>query len=66
MRIDVYGSPTEAALEQMRSKAQLLGNAPVIVHDLHSGFSRFTVDSCCELSVGRIGRLARDDGPRFR
>jgi hypothetical protein len=43
-RVDVYGSPSEAALEQMRSKAQLLGKAPVVVHELHSGFSRFAVD----------------------
>jgi hypothetical protein len=43
-RVDVYGSPSEAALEQMRSKAQLLGKAPVVVHELHSGFSRSAVD----------------------
>jgi hypothetical protein len=40
-RIDVYGRASEAALEQMRGKAQLLGNAPVVVHELHSGFTRF-------------------------
>jgi hypothetical protein len=45
VRVDVYGRPGEAALEQMRSKAQLLGNAPVVVHELHSGFSRFAADS---------------------
>ena len=39
-RVDVYGRPNEAALEQLRSKAQLLGNAPVVVHELHSGFNR--------------------------
>jgi hypothetical protein len=44
-RVDVYGSPSEAALDQMRSKAQLLGNAPVVVHELHSGFRRFAADS---------------------
>ena len=44
-RVDVYGSPSEAALEQLRSKAQLLGNAPVVAHELHAGFSRFAVDS---------------------
>jgi hypothetical protein len=44
-RVDVYGRPSEAALEQMRGKAQLLGDAPVFVHELHSGFSRFTADS---------------------
>lgn len=45
VRVDVYGRPGEAALEQMRSKAQLLGNAPVVVHELHSGFRRFASDS---------------------
>jgi hypothetical protein len=44
-RVDVYGSPSESALEQLRSKAQLLGNAPVVAHELHAGFSRFAVDS---------------------
>jgi hypothetical protein len=45
IRIDVYGIASEAALDQMRSKAELLGNAPVVVHELHSGFSRFAADS---------------------
>jgi hypothetical protein len=40
-RVDVYGRVSEAALERMRGKAQLLGNAAVSVHELHSGFSRF-------------------------
>jgi hypothetical protein len=44
-RVDVYGSPSEAALKQMRSKAQLLGSVPVVVHELHSGFRRFAADS---------------------
>lgn len=44
-RVDVYGRVSEAALEQMRGKAQLLGNAAVVVHELHSGFSRFATDS---------------------
>ena len=44
-RVDVYGSASEAALEQMRGKAQLLGDAPVFVHELHSGFSRFAAGS---------------------
>ena len=43
-RVDVYGSAGEAALEQIRGKAQLLGNAPVRVHEHHSGFSRFAVE----------------------
>jgi hypothetical protein len=43
-RVDVYGEPSDAALEQIRKKAQLLGNAPVAVHELHAGFRRFTAD----------------------
>jgi hypothetical protein len=42
-RIDVYGNPSEPLLEQLRSKARLLGNAPLAVHPLHAGFSRFGV-----------------------
>ena len=44
VRVDVYGRASEAALEQIRGKAQLLGNAPVRVHELHAGFNRFTAD----------------------
>ena len=44
-RVDVYGRASEAALEQIRGKAQLLGNAPVAVHELHAGFSRFAADA---------------------
>ena len=40
-RVDVYGKASQAALDQIRGKAQLLGNAPVVVHELHSGFTRF-------------------------
>jgi hypothetical protein len=43
-RVDVYGRASEAALEQIRGKAQLLGNAPVAVHGLHAGFSRIVAD----------------------
>lgn len=41
VRVDVYGQPSEALLAQLRSKAQLLGDAPVRVHALHAGFTRF-------------------------
>jgi hypothetical protein len=44
VRVDIYGTPSEAALEQIRGKAQLLGNAPVVVHQLHSGFNRFAAE----------------------
>jgi quinol monooxygenase YgiN len=40
-RIDFYGAPSDALLEQMRQKAELLGNAPVVVNELHAGFARF-------------------------
>jgi hypothetical protein len=48
-RVDFYGRPSDTLREQMRQKAQLLGNAPaqllgnapVVVNELHAGFSRF-------------------------
>jgi hypothetical protein len=39
-RVDFYGKPSDALVEQMRQKAQLLGNAPVVVNELHAGFMR--------------------------
>jgi len=38
--LDVYGEPSEALLEQLRRKVQLLGPATVVVHDLQAGFAR--------------------------
>ena len=39
--IDVYGVPSEAALQQLREKGRLLGrDVPVTVHRLASGFTR--------------------------
>jgi len=43
LTIDVYGKPTDDLVEQMRQKAQMLGNGTVLVHDLHAGFARFGV-----------------------
>lgn len=40
-RIDFYGTPSDALLKQMHEKAELLGNAPVVVNELHAGFARF-------------------------
>ena len=43
LSIDVYGVPSQAALEQLREKGRLLGrDVPVIVHELSSSFSRLT------------------------
>jgi quinol monooxygenase YgiN len=39
--IDIYGSPSEKVVEQLRRKAELLGTATVAVHDREAGFSRF-------------------------
>jgi quinol monooxygenase YgiN len=39
-RIDFYGTPSRIALDQMRRKAELLGNAPVVVNNLQTGFTR--------------------------
>jgi len=38
--LDVYGKPSEALLELLRRKVQMLGDATVIVHDLQAGFAR--------------------------
>jgi quinol monooxygenase YgiN len=43
LTIDVYGKPSDNLLEQMRQKAQLLGNGTVLLHELHAGFARFAV-----------------------
>ena len=42
-QIDVYGSSSEGLLDQLRRKAHLLGDAPLAVHPMHAGFSRFGV-----------------------
>jgi hypothetical protein len=39
--IDIYGSPSEKVMEQLRRKAELLGTATVTVHDRQAGFARF-------------------------
>ena len=37
-RIDVYGRPSDALMERLESKAQLLGGAPVVVNAQRGGF----------------------------
>jgi hypothetical protein len=39
-RIDIYGKPSAKLLEQMRQKAQMLGDAALVVHEPHAGFIR--------------------------
>lgn len=39
-RIDIYGKPSDKLLEQMRQKAQMLGDAALVVHEQHAGFIR--------------------------
>lgn len=43
LTIDVYGKPSDDLVEQMRQKAQMLGNGTVLVHELHAGFARLGV-----------------------
>jgi len=40
MTIDVYGNPGDDVLEQVRRKAELLGQAAVVLHEHHAGFTR--------------------------
>jgi hypothetical protein len=40
-RIDVYGEPSDAAVDQLLTKAGMLRtDAPVVAHELHAGFAR--------------------------
>jgi quinol monooxygenase YgiN len=41
--MDVYGKPSDDLLGQIRQKVQMLGNATVVVHELHAGFARFGI-----------------------
>lgn len=38
--IDIYGTPDEVLMAELRKKAQLLGSGTVRVHALHAGFDR--------------------------
>jgi hypothetical protein len=42
--IDVYGRPSEAALEQLNEKARMLGGGTVTVHEWRAGFVRLGDD----------------------
>jgi hypothetical protein len=42
--IDVYGRPSEAALEQLNEKARMLGGGTVTVHEWRAGFVRLDDD----------------------
>ena len=39
--MEVFGEPTESLLGLLRRKAEMLGNATVVVHRRHSGFVRY-------------------------
>jgi hypothetical protein len=39
-RIEVYGAVSDAVLDRLHRKAQMLGSATVTVHELHAGFAR--------------------------
>jgi hypothetical protein len=41
-RIEVYGHVSAAARDRLHQKAHMLGDATVIVHELHAGFARTT------------------------
>jgi hypothetical protein len=41
LRIDIYGEPSDELVRRMRQKGRLLGDAPVVEHRLHAGFTRF-------------------------
>ncbi len=41
-RIEVYGRVSDAVLERIHQKAQMLGRGTVAVHDFYAGFARWT------------------------
>jgi hypothetical protein len=41
LSIDLYGSPSEYVVEQLKQKAEALGGGTVKMHSLHTGFDRF-------------------------
>jgi hypothetical protein len=43
--IEIYGTPSERLLDQLREKARLLGGATVTVHERHAGFARLSAES---------------------
>lgn len=44
MAMDIYGQPSEELMVMMRKKAEMMGDPPVVVQDLHAGFTRAPVD----------------------
>jgi hypothetical protein len=40
LRIEVYGAVSDAVLERLHRKAEMLGSATVAVHALYAGFAR--------------------------
>jgi quinol monooxygenase YgiN len=38
--MEIFGTPSEALLQLIRGKAEMLGNAAVVVHDHQAGFTR--------------------------
>lgn len=50
--IDIYGEPSEKALEELRNKVRLLGSGDVIVHRPHAGFNRLALPGPRAPAVG--------------
>jgi hypothetical protein len=40
LRIEVYGCVSQAALDRLRRKAEMLGRGTVVTHELYAGFTR--------------------------
>ncbi len=40
-RIDIYGEPSDELIRRMRQKGRMLGDAPVVTHQLLAGLTRF-------------------------
>jgi len=52
-RMEVYGTPSHALLEQLRKKARMLGLSEALgVHELYAGFTRFGTPTHVRVGVG--------------
>jgi quinol monooxygenase YgiN len=40
--MDIFGKPSDALLQQIQNKVEMLGNATAVVHEPHAGFARFS------------------------
>jgi hypothetical protein len=55
--MDIFGTPSERLLDQLRAKVRLLGEATLELHDLHAGFARLGYTQRATVAGGSPGQL---------